>query len=320
MSALVDVSLCTPIGDLTSGGGLAAAVTYGDSGTTGYATTTDGYAGWSLNTPQVILSCDVISASNGFDASGLTSSITLTLYGKQGSAPSSRTNGTVLGTTTFTDINAVTTKNISSSDTTTLWDHVWVTGHTGVWVVFESVRPYTDVVYTPTQPSDATDKYVATRVNLTGNLFNYSHTEIPDFRLNFSTTLTTGVIKIWFRVACTHRGEFTGYNDVIGVGCKLGYRYSSNFATLQSQSITWLKTGGDNICERNPDHYTNIELHDAFPITQAGHYQFVISMNAATSATGWTTTNGLGAVFALSGENLNCFMIDYDPDATLVQT
>lgn len=54
-------------------------------------------------------------------------STTLTLYGKTGSAPSSATDGTSLGSTSFTDGDDESAgREITSSDTSTAWDHVWI--------------------------------------------------------------------------------------------------------------------------------------------------------------------------------------------------
>jgi len=55
-----------------------------------------------------------------------TPSITFSLYAKQ-TAPTSATDGTLLGTVTFTDTaNESAGRTISSSDTTTFWNYVWV--------------------------------------------------------------------------------------------------------------------------------------------------------------------------------------------------
>lgn len=53
--------------------------------------------------------------------------VTLTLYGKQGAAPASGTDGTALGSIAFLDTgNENAGRIIASSDTSTYWDHVWV--------------------------------------------------------------------------------------------------------------------------------------------------------------------------------------------------
>lgn len=67
------------------------------------------------------------SNGEGFVGSGSNPSVTLTLYGKQGAAPSTLTNGTSLGSVTFTDTsNESAGRTITSSDTSTFWDHVWI--------------------------------------------------------------------------------------------------------------------------------------------------------------------------------------------------
>lgn len=54
-------------------------------------------------------------------------SITATLYGKQGSSPANATDGTSLGSITFTDTsNESAGRTITSSNTTTYYDYVWV--------------------------------------------------------------------------------------------------------------------------------------------------------------------------------------------------
>jgi hypothetical protein len=118
----------TNIGDMSAGGGLAAAF----DGTTSQASTAgarvvanNGYIGKTLAVPCAITRCEAWPSNNtGFDNSG-GGSITLTLYGKQGSSPAGRTDGTTLGTVTFTD-DTTTMRSITSSDQSTIWDHAWL--------------------------------------------------------------------------------------------------------------------------------------------------------------------------------------------------
>lgn len=102
MSAQIDTSNLAKIGNMTSGGGLAA-IMDGSSGTVGYAESTLGYAGVTLAAPTRIDHAKLTSADNGFDASGLTTGITLYLYGKAGTAPSHAHDGQLLGQMSFTD-------------------------------------------------------------------------------------------------------------------------------------------------------------------------------------------------------------------------
>jgi hypothetical protein len=123
---LIDRRLGTNIGDMTASSGLAGAF--------------DGTTATTANTPSAVTAAYVgktlagssrISAAvcRGVAAAGFTSgaNYTLNLYAKQGAAPASSTDGTLLGTTgSLADANDDSTKTITSSDTTTEWDHVWV--------------------------------------------------------------------------------------------------------------------------------------------------------------------------------------------------
>ncbi|MEP9388468.1 hypothetical protein [Mesorhizobium sp. KR9-304] len=81
----------------------------------------------SVAAPTAIESVTVFGSNDHGYCSNTNPSITITLYGKTGSAPASRTDGTTLGSTTFTDTaNESTGRQINSSDTATYWDHVWV--------------------------------------------------------------------------------------------------------------------------------------------------------------------------------------------------
>ena len=129
----------TAIGDMTSGGGLAAAfdgntsqsytVTANSSGTTGYV-------GKTLSAPKAISKVDTYSTNNfGYTGGTSGSPVNISLYAKNGSVPANGTDGTLLGTVSRTESNALLTDTITSSDDTTLYDHVWIylsqTGSTG---------------------------------------------------------------------------------------------------------------------------------------------------------------------------------------------
>lgn len=119
------------IGNMTSGGGLAAA--FNGVTSTAYASCAQGggsgsgYVGKNYSaSPKVIHSVVATPSSDqGFDSTSGAQTITLTLYGKNGSAPSSATNGTSLGSWSGTDA-AGTARTINSNDTGTAWDYVWL--------------------------------------------------------------------------------------------------------------------------------------------------------------------------------------------------
>jgi hypothetical protein len=136
----------TKFGNMTGGDGLAG-IFDSNAGTYGYSETTDGYAGAVLSEPVPIFDAQIDSTDNGFDASGLTSQITIDLYGKStAGTPSSATDGTLLATTTFTDINAGITKTLVSSDNLTKFYSVWFRIRTGVWAIAREMRFYKNVV------------------------------------------------------------------------------------------------------------------------------------------------------------------------------
>lgn len=128
---LVDRTTGTNIGNTTFSGGLAAAF----DGTTSQASAAcaagvnspDDYVGKTFGAGKRA-SRVVVHGSNdqGF-ANGANPSTTLTLYGKNGAAPANATDGTSLGSTTFTDTtNESSGRTITSTDTTTSYLHWWV--------------------------------------------------------------------------------------------------------------------------------------------------------------------------------------------------
>jgi hypothetical protein len=135
-SALVAGGTGTNLGDFTVNGGLAAifdGTTNQDGGTAGVKlTTTSGHAGKTYSSGKRIAQAVVWGGNSANGANGYVASInptvTLVLRGKTGSAPSSRTDGTSLGSISFTDTTdeSGNPRTIASSDTATVWDHVWI--------------------------------------------------------------------------------------------------------------------------------------------------------------------------------------------------
>lgn len=99
----------TSIGNLTSGGGLAAAFDGNKNKTNATAAAlaaTTGYIGKTPGTPVRVSRALVWGSTNAGFASGSTALTTLTLYGKTGAAPASGTDGTILGSITVADVPA----------------------------------------------------------------------------------------------------------------------------------------------------------------------------------------------------------------------
>lgn len=100
-----------------------------DTGTFSRGDIADPYIGIQVNTPIAVFSVGTQgrASPNGF-INNSNPSITLQLYGKSGTAPSSGTDGTLLGSEAFTDPGDITEIEITSSDKVTTYDYVWVYG------------------------------------------------------------------------------------------------------------------------------------------------------------------------------------------------
>ncbi len=131
----------TNIGDMLNGGGLAGAFngnTDQVSNTAAYKSTGDltfAYIGKDFSaSPTTIGYVNIYGSNNNGYINSVNPTITVTLYGKNGSAPSSYNDGTSLGAITFADTTDETIpRQIMSSDMATSYDFIWiaVTGGTG---------------------------------------------------------------------------------------------------------------------------------------------------------------------------------------------
>lgn len=136
-SALIDRTLGTNIGDLTANGGLAASFDGTASQNTGAASAkaaaTFGYIGKTLGTAAPIYKVMVTGTSDVGYVAAINPTVTIDLYGKTGAAPANSTDGTLLGTISFTDTNnesafrtVLNGDGAPAGDTATNFDHVWV--------------------------------------------------------------------------------------------------------------------------------------------------------------------------------------------------
>lgn len=130
---LIDRTTGTNIGNMTTGGGLAAAfdgVTSQSSASCAIlGSATNAYVGKTLAASRAFGQAVVFGSNNaGYVAApSNTATTVLTVYGKQGAAPSGGTDGTALGSVSFADTsNESTGRTISSTDLSTVWDHLWV--------------------------------------------------------------------------------------------------------------------------------------------------------------------------------------------------
>lgn len=93
----------------------------------GSAASNNMYIGKTYGVPTAIESMTLYGSNDqGYVNSG-NPSVTLSIYGKNGVAPTSGTDGTLLGSVTFTDTgNQNIARPITSTDPETYWTHVWV--------------------------------------------------------------------------------------------------------------------------------------------------------------------------------------------------
>lgn len=128
-SVLFDRTLGTNIGNMTQSGGLASIFdgnTNQDNTASGWHNVSPAYAGKTLAAKAAVDRVVTYGCNNFGYSSGANGTITLTLYGKNGSVPASATDGTSLGSTSFTDTDVANSKTIISNDNGTEYDHVWV--------------------------------------------------------------------------------------------------------------------------------------------------------------------------------------------------
>lgn len=123
----------TNIGDMTSSGGLAAAFdgntsqNYSSSATTASGGTAYIGKNYSSAPKRIFKAVITGSTDTGIDGGGGAGvSVTLTLRGKNGGAPSGRTDGTLLGQSTVTEGDGLSFTINNGGDLSQLWDYVWM--------------------------------------------------------------------------------------------------------------------------------------------------------------------------------------------------
>lgn len=300
---MLDLSPFPKIGNLTKGSGVNA-IFDGSLGTTGYAEFSGGFVGVDFSSsPKRVDKVELVSATNGFDASGLTTAITLSLRGKKGPPPVNASDGTVLATSSFTDVNAQQTRTLTSLDKITAWDYVWTVISTGLWSVAAEMRVFeADEVAAPmielVGPSeDVTFFSACNRVYP----LPQAGVEVTDFRVTFETAEARNV-DVDFGLDATHMGPPATYNIAVGVGMQAVYRCAPTMEALQS--APWKQVfnarGGFNISERNPQHY-GASSKPGVQAVAAGFHQFSIIASAHTDG---SSLDGIAGLLAEGGQGM----------------
>lgn len=306
---MIDLSALPRIGNMTQGGGLNAAFD-GVITTQAWREATVGWAGVDFGeSPRRIDRAAVSCQSLGFDASGLTTPVTLTLRGKNGTAPTGPADGTSLGSLSFTDVNGVSTREIASADKATAWRYVWVTVSTGVWAVVSEIA-----LFEAAQPSPAPQAPNADEVVYIHSVNEYTPlpqvaAHLPGFDIAFSVDQPS-VALIDFQANVKHQGNelSPAYWGVVGVGFVIQHNAGNGWVTIPNG------TSGFNISERNPQHYGSAVVTGAVALAP-GQHAFRVLGTAHTDA---DSRNGLARLL-VEGEGLNALRVTVKRNAVLVR-
>jgi hypothetical protein len=130
-TAVVPGGTGTNIGNYTDTGGVAAAFNGVTNQTAitgaGKVSSTTGFLGKTYAPRKAVFSVAVHGSNDQGYVDNITPTVTIVLRGKNGTAPASPTDGTSLGSISFTDTtDESAARTITSSDTTTTWDHIFI--------------------------------------------------------------------------------------------------------------------------------------------------------------------------------------------------
>lgn len=132
VSAIINRLAGTNIGNATAFGGLAAGFdgvkNQADSSCAGRnnAVNNSTWIGKTFALPTALDDSIIHGSSNSGFVYGLNPSVTIQLYGKQGATPANETDGTLIGTLTFTDTNNESAgRTVACTDKLTYFNHGW---------------------------------------------------------------------------------------------------------------------------------------------------------------------------------------------------
>lgn len=303
---MIDPSGLVAFGNMGSGGGLAAV--FSPDTSTGYATVPTGWAGLTLSEPTRLKSVSITSASNGFDASGSTTQITIRIYGRTGAAPAGPSDWTMLASTTFTDVNAVTTKTLVSADQITPFDHIGFSISTGVWAIaqyvqFEEATEATAMLPTP----DLAKRTVYQHRIDTEILLPWTAAELQATRWKPIEIPAPCIGLLDITVDFKHRGiptdgEPNGYTGPIGIGWSFGRRFGATLAAMIA--APWQRYDDFTLSTQiaSMEHHYATATRSGVIDLDPGFYQFSV---VGTSHTTAGSSNGHASTLVEYGKGLN---------------
>ena len=238
----------TTIGNMTENGGMSAAFDgNSDQDNTvgaGLSYTGTGVGVYIGKTHTSAISQVVVSGSksHGYTFSG-TPTVTLHLYGKTGSAPANATDGTLLGSISFTDTsNESSGRTISSNDTITVFDHRWVAVQAsanpfGLYVaeaVFYATTPNNMTIVTTSQTADAS-------VSNARVLIEFDNTATPTINTDLTVEVTCNGGTNWASAtlsAVTANGQGgRSVAETADTACTAGTSFAARIKTLNNKAV-----------------------------------------------------------------------------------
>lgn len=305
---MINLSSLPRIGNMTRSGGLNAAFD-GNLVSQSLNEASSGWVGVDLVTPRRIDRASVSCQANGFDASGLTTPVTLTLRASN-SAPAGPQDGTALGTVSFVDANAVAAREIASSDKATAWRYVWVTVTTGVWAVVSEIALFEATGPAPPLPAPNADEVVYIRSVNSYTPLPWQPTHLPGFDITF-TVDQPSVALLDFQANVKHQGNELSppYLGVVGVGFVIQHRApGGDWVTVPNGG------SGFNISERNPQHYGAAVVTGAVALAPGAH-SFRVFGTAHTDA---DSRNHIARLL-VETDGINAFRVTVKRNAVLVR-
>lgn len=298
--ALIDPAGLIAFGNMSKGGGLAALFAAGAD--VGYAETSTGWAGLTFAAPTRIKRVAITSASNGYDASGAATPVTLRLYGKTGAAPTGPSDGVLLASLAITDPNAVVIRDLLSADQFTTFDHGWISITSGVWAIGQYIQfealDETDL-FLPTP--DLTKRTTYTKRFDTELALPWTFAELPATRWKPIQIYAACSALVDIAFDFRHRGV-GGYTGAVGIGLTFGRKYGATLETMIAAPwVAYDDLALSTQIASLSHHYATATRPGAIQL-EPGVYQFGFAGTAHSDA---TSADGLACVQVEGGKGLN---------------
>jgi hypothetical protein len=305
----IDLATFPKFGTMTGSAGLAGIFDTVGASTCGHAEATTGTAGVDFRgTPQSVDKVVLWSAGNGWDASGSDGGqVRFKLFGKQGAAPASQTDGVLLGSAgPIRDVNAVRAHAIYSSDWLTKWDWIWVQVTSPTWVILSGFE-----LYAPYVPQIGTDRRVLRRRSDSSQPISKNISDIHGLRFLFELTQPSAITP-FIKIEIEHMAWATGVSHLLSCGALLKHRCAETLGELAMQEYSTIDDAGRNLSTST--HYERQSLCDSVHLG-VGFHEIIPALNSNTyqSASDWYTT-----VLVEGKGGLNKGVILIDPGAEVI--